>query len=356
MKRKKLLIDLSILKNMNCGLGQIALNYAKYFEKTYSIENSQYDLYLLLPRSMKGKFGDQVKYVTSGWWKNFLPLFIPRVDVWHSIHQLSKFRPAFKSTKLILTIHDLNFIYEKKGRKKEKKLRKLQRKFDRADIITCISNFTKSDICSHINVGIKQLEVIYNGVEDMTHQPEKKPDFIVNEKPFFFTLGQIKFKKNFHVLLPLMSLYPDIDLYIVGQDNTNYAEEMRTKILETPYKNVHLTGSVSNEERVWMYKNCKAFLFPSLFEGFGLPVIEAMAFGKPVFTSKETSLKEIGGDRAFFWDNFETLHMKEIIDRYLPEFYSSDENKQKNSEYARNFTYHLHLKKYLAIYEEQLFS
>ncbi|MDR1503135.1 MAG: glycosyltransferase [Prevotella sp.] len=84
--------------------------------------------------------------------------------------------------------------------------------------------------------------------------------------------------------------------------------------------NVFLSGVIDAPEKVWMYRNCEAFLFPSKFEGFGLPLIEAMLFGKPVFSSRYTSLPEVGNKYAFFWDNFDAKHMKEVVEKNLNRF------------------------------------
>jgi len=150
----------------------------------------------------------------------------------------------------------------------------------------------------------------------------------------------------------MMKLFPDKELYIAGEKNSKYGDLIERRIREGNLTNVHLVGTVTNEERTWLYKHCEAFLFPSLFEGFGLPVIEAMQFGKPVFSSKETSLKEIGGEYAFFWDNFEPEEMKKVIDKHLDNFYQSSVLAEKNKSYAFSFSYQKHIERYLNIYRQ----
>jgi len=354
MKKKKILIDLSILKNEYCGLGQIALNYGKYFEQ-YCLKSEQnFDIFLLVPKHMVGRFGNNVKYIPIYWWSRYLLCLFPKFDVWHSIHQLSYYRPVDKRTKHLVTIHDLNFIYEKTALKQRFRLKKLQAEVDRADQIICISKFTKQDVEKFIKLRNKNIQIIHNGVEQTTGNTTSKPNFIKGDKPFFFSIGEIKKKKNFHVLLPLMKLYQDKHLFIAGRLGTQYAEYLQSIIESEKIDNVHLVGLVTNEERVWLYSHCEAFLFPSLFEGFGLPVIEAMSFGKPVFSSKETSLKEIGGDCSFFWNNFEPEHMKEFIDTLLNNFYKSSDLAKKNINHSKLFNYKTHMEKYLKEYENLL--
>ena len=351
MKKKKILIDLSILKHLYCGLGQIALNYGNYF-KTHHTGKENYEIYLLLPKKMFGIFGDKVNYIATSVWNKHFPFLMPRFDVWHEIHQLCRYKPAGRKTKVVLTIHDFNFVYEKKGVKLEKYLNRIQNKINRADKITCISNFAKEETRKHASLNNKLIDVIYNGVEQLDSKPAKQPVQVKGGIPFFFSIGQVRQKKNFHVLIPMMKLFPEKMLYIAGDNNSSYGKYIEEKIIEEGVKNVCLLGEISNEERIWLYRNCEAFLFPSLLEGFGLPVIEAMSFGKPVFSSQETSLKEIGGECAYFWEDFEPEAMKKLIDNNLQNFYLSAEPAQKNIEYAHSFSYDKHMKRYLEVYKE----
>ena len=350
--KRKVLLDLSILQEERfCGLGQIAINYARYYKENYS-EKEDYELFFLVPRDMFGAFGPNITYIEPTKAKRELPFLMPYVDAWHAIHQLSKYRPFWSRTKYILTIHDCNFIYETTGEKQEKYRKRLQRKIDRADRIIGISHFTKDEVSKYFDLKGKEIEVIYNGVERLDVKEAKQPQGVDPSTPFFFTIGQINPKKNFHVLLPLMKFFPEKNLYIVGSKDSSYATSIEETIKQEGLKNVHLLGVASDEERVWLYKNCKAFFFPSLLEGFGLPVIEALSFGKPVFSSSATSLKEIGGEHVFFWDNFEPEAMKLVIDENLNKFDQSPTLKQNEIEYALSFSYKEHIEKYIRIYKE----
>ena len=105
--------------------------------------------------------------------------------------------------------------------------------------------------------------MIYNGVEEIYKKPSSKPDGLI-EKPFFFSISAFRPKKNFHVLLDMMKLMPDKHLYIAGNNKTEYGEMIEDRIEKEGIKNVTLLGVVSEEEKVWLYSNCEAFLFPSL--------------------------------------------------------------------------------------------
>jgi len=107
---------------------------------------------------------------------------------------------------------------------------------------------------------------------------------------------------------------PNYNLIIAGNSNKPYGEDIKNFIkankLET---RVFLAGKISEIEKQYYLKNCLAFLFPSIREGFGLPPIEAMKFSKPVFLSDKTSLPEIGGENAYYWKNFDPEYMKDIL-------------------------------------------
>lgn len=348
--KKKILVDLSILKHRNCGLGQVASNYGRYFKEHYK-ESKEFDIYVLLPKKMVGEFGSEINYIPSNWLFKYFPFLLPTFDVWHAIHQLSHFRPFHKRTKLILTIHDFNFMYEKKESKSRKYLKKLQSEIDRADKIFCISEFSKSEAERFADLKGKPIDVIYNGVEQFDFSIAKRPDFIKSFTPFFFSIGQIKTKKNFHVLLPLMKMIPERDLYIAGKGGTPYKDQIQETIENENLTNVHLIGEVTDSERIWLYNHCEAFLYPSLFEGFGLPVVEAMYFGKPVFTTEETSLKEIGGGLTYIWNNFEAPYMKDVLISGLTVFKKYPVKAKQNIDYAKSFSYEKHMEAYMRVYK-----
>ena len=341
----RILIDLSILKNVHCGLGQVALNYGYFFRDNYTPQAGE-QIFLLVPKAYIGAFGSKVRYITARKIYRIMPWLIGfRFDVWHAIHQLSRYKPFTRH--YVLTIHDFNFIYEKTGSKTQKYLRMVQSKVDRAERILAISKFAKAETERYMRLGDKHVDVIYNGIERIDLKPEEAMSAV--RQPYLFSIGEIKEKKNFHVLLDMMTHLPDLQLYIAGKSDTPYADHIRSKIAERSIKNVHLLGLVSEAQKTWLYRHCRAFVFPSLFEGFGLPVVEAMLFGKPVVCSNETSLTEIGGDHVtFFPKGYPAAESAQLIATAA----LTPAQAEANLQYARSFTWERHMQAYLSIYRK----
>lgn len=354
MSRKKILVDLSALDDVYQGMGQIALNYGHYFKETYRRKTSPYDLTLLLPKAYFGKFGDEPKYLSSSnWLRRHCRYLFPKFDLWHNIHHTSRFKPySAGATKYIYTIHDFNCLmleYEGTQQKVNSSYRRMNRHIRKSDLIIAISEFVCQQIGQFLSVRNTPIRMIYNGVEKIADIPPVKPRNEIKQ-PFFLSISAFREKKNFHLLLDMMQLMPQKQLYLAGNDNTEYGRRIKERIANEKITNVHLLGKVSEAEKVWLYAHCEAFLFPSTFEGFGLPVIEAMQFGKPVFSSKETSLKEIGGSCTYFWDSLNPKAMKNVIEENIDNFYQTPELADMEKRYADTFSYKTYFEKYEEIY------
>lgn len=354
--KKKILIDLSILRHPMCGLGQIALNYGRWYQQNAADLSDRLDITLLVPKNYIGAFGDNVRYLKRNDIRRQFPFAMPYYDIWHAINQATAFRPKSRRTRFIFTIHDVNFLHEKPDGKQNKYRRKLQRMCDRASEFTFISRFALDDTSRVINLRGKPSRVIYNAVEDLTvgaqEQPPQlshffnRPEEQKEPTPFFLALGEVKEKKNIHTLLPLIEHFPNHHLVIAGNDNTEYATQLRH--LSASNHRIHIIGIVSDAQRRWLYSHCSALLFPSVAEGFGLPLIEAMQWGKPVFCSNKTSLPEIGGPYAHYFTDFDPQHMAQIVKQGLAEY--TPEKAAAEQAYAATFSYEKHMKNYLDLY------
>jgi glycosyltransferase involved in cell wall biosynthesis len=116
---------------------------------------------------------------------------------------------------------------------------------------------------------------------------------------------------------------------------------------------VKLIGAVTEEEKSWYYEHCKAFVFPSRGEGFGLPVVEAMHFGKPVFLSASTSLPEVGGDAAYYFESFDPAAMQRVFENGMNDFNNHDRVVTIKQQ-AEKFSWDKAAREYLDVYRNCL--
>ena len=147
--------------------------------------------------------------------------------------------------------------------------------------------------------------MIYNGVSVRTFDQVQRPVF-VPEGDLLFSIGVIQMKKNVGVLIDFMRHLPcNYKLIMAGNKSTDYAKELQHQIDSSGLQErIIMPGTISEEDKFWMYNHCKAVLFPSRFVGMGLPPVEAMRFGKPVFASTFSSIPEICGEHAYYWTTF----------------------------------------------------
>lgn len=344
----RILLDLYKMKTLNSGLGQFSKNFA---ETALRWTPSEYQLNFLLPAG--SNFDTQhTPAISANLWRRYFPQFNPNYDLWHSLQQYPSFFPNSK-TKQLLTIHDLNFLIEKSKVKQQKYLDILKRNIEKATAINCISEYTASVLKSRINVEGKPMRIIYCGSK-VQEFPEFVPDFPWLKKKYFFSVGIFNAKKNFEVLIPLMNYFEDYMLVIAGNHQTAYGNKVKDLIEKHRLQNrVMLPGQISEEEKYWLYAHTEALLFPSLAEGFGLPVIESMSQGKPVFLSRETALPEFGGDLAYYFESFQAEEMANFIQEKLSLFSQNGvELKGKLKDQAAKFSWENCLNAYLSYYSD----
>ncbi len=197
-------------------------------------------------------------------------------------------------------------------------------------------------------MGNKPLEVIYDGYDTKEFPDFDQPVYRPGKK-FIFSIGTVLPKKNFHVL-PALLKNNDYELVIAGNIDKTYGEKITEAAkLHGVSDRLTLTGPVSEEDRYWYYTHCMAFAFPSLAEGFGLPVVEAMHYGKPVFISTLTSLPEIGGDMAYYFNDFDAAHMQAVFEKGM-QHYNSTHPAAAIQQRAQQFNWVNTARSYLAIY------
>ena len=292
--------------------------------------------------------------------KTLHKILMPKLNnnfIWHTTFQHSDYIPLLdKRNKLVLTIHDLNFLYIKgiSEAKKEKYIKGLQSKINRADAVVCVSSYVRNDVLKHCKIPPANIIKIYNGTNQLDKPLLSNKSFKPTQ-PYLFSIGTIKEQKNFHVIFPILKENPNLQLIIAGvADDSNYLKKIETFFNENGlFNGFKFVGQITEQEKAWYYHNCEAFIFTSLSEGFGLPVIEAMSAGKPVFLSRLTALPEIGGDEAYYFDNFESTSMCRLFNKGMNHFNQNrEENSKRNILRAKEFSWEKAASEYINLYNQ----
>lgn len=348
---KNIIFDCERMKYADTGLYSYCLSLGKILEKKMAEENEERITFFSPPR-VRPLLGYQSANITHHSLQKFYMPNLKGYDVWHSTYQGSHYIPRRnKKIKVILSIHDLNFLYENKTPARQAvHLKHLQDNIDRSDAIICISDFCRNDVLTHCNTGNRPVHVIYNGTNHLT-LPELTAASYKPKRPFLFSLGVMCRKKNFHVLLPLLKQNMNMELLIAGRpDDMDYfnfiKQSARTLRVD---QNLRMLGSISENEKSWYYRNCYAFALPSVAEGFGLPVTEAMSVGKPVFLSDRTALPEIGSNMAFYFHDFTASHMQNVFQAGMQR-YEDQKMEQAIQHHCKNFSWDKAASEYLKVY------
>lgn len=217
----------------------------------------------------------------------------------------------------------------------------LKRSIKNADKIIAISEATKNDIIELFEIKPEKIQTIYNGTNinseyKVTEKEEQeiKEKFDIQSTPYIFFISTIEPRKNIPTLIKAYNYVRekgiDLKLIIAGGLGWKY-ENILKEIEESKYKeDINLPGYVSKEEKQYLLKNTKALVYPSLYEGFGLPILEAMANGALVITSNVSSLPEVGGDIAYYYNN--VLNHEELGEKIIQVLNISEEAKQEKLE------------------------
>jgi len=318
----KIILDCDLMRYKDSGLYHYCLNLGTYVNRMLG-NGSKDTISFYVPPAEAASFGpDACCFKERKWHHKLFKPFLWDCDIWHAPFQSGRIVPkSQRGIKILLTIHDLNCLHEGKSKKEQThSLQKTQRLIDQADALVCISHHCKKDVLEHMDVGNKPVHVIHNGTHHV-QPPPVRPSGYMPTRPFLFTMGYVNRKKNVHTLISLLK-DESVELVIAGKlDEPDYIQLMKQQARQAGViDRLHILGPVSEADKAWYLQNCMACFLPSLAEGFGAPVVEAMAFGKPLFLSNRTSLPEIGTDVAFYFNAFEPEHMLDVYRNGMKEY------------------------------------
>lgn len=357
MNRKPtLFLESHHLENPFFGFGQFNFHFLKAL-KQLDIESLDITLHAGDPLKWRATFDDAFSYKKYKAITRYRATRIrKKYDLWHALNQNTKIEP-YHNIPYLLTVHNITYIKNSNTYMQEKVHQRFQEKLNRSQAITYISEYAKQSTHDFFNVPQVPEYVIYNGnpIPAITISKKYKPTIPI-EGSFLFTIGECTARKNFKSLVYMLAELPNKKLVIAGKKTTQEAQVIRDLIA---HKNltgrVFMVGKVSEEDKQWYYKNCEAFVFPSLREGFGLPVIEAMHYGKPVFTSNNTSLPEVGGTIAQYWDHYDPTYMAATLIDGLKTIQANKEDYEKKAmTRASSFSWDKAASQYLKVYKTLL--
>jgi len=281
-----------------------------------------------------------------------------KIDVFFSpTHYL----PLRSTVPSVISILDVSYLYFP-GLFKKKDLYQLKLwgkySINKADKILTISNSSKNDIIKAYGISEAKVSVVYPGIKQVLNvkfmdKKELAKKFGIKENYILF-VGTLQPRKNIARLIEAFSKLKnnDLQLVIIGKKGWQYEE-----ILQAPEKfgvkeKVKFLEGIIDEDLPSFYKNAIYFVLPSLYEGFGLPVLESMQYGCPVITSNISSMPEAGGDAALYVDPYSVDDMAEKLDNLIKDNKLREELVKKGYEQVKKFSWEKTAKETLSVLKE----
>ena len=297
------------------------------------------------------------------WWNLWaLPNYLRQnpVDIFHTQYIAPFWLP--KNIKLVLTIHDISFNFFPKYIKKSdlfflKTL--LPRSIRRADKIITVSQSEQEQIINFYKIQPEKIDFVYNGVdyENFAKEFSEEEKEKVRQKynlpqKFLLYIGTFQPRKNIPVLIEAIKSL-DIKLILAGNRNArNFDKKINEVIEKNNFQNkVIFPGWIDEEDKPALLQIADCFVFPSLYEGFGIPIVEAMAAGTPVISSNKTSLPEVGKDGVLFCDPKNTDEFSKRIYQAIADENLKADIIKRGSEIAKLYSWQKTAEKTLNMYK-----
>ncbi|MEI9919622.1 MAG: glycosyltransferase family 1 protein [Bacteroidota bacterium] len=349
---------------LNSGIGTVIqnflINYSGEFE--LSVIGNPDDLdykknYQIIPSSTKIY---SIKEQTE------LPRLIPKCDIFWSPHYNVPLLPI-KARKRVVTIHDVFHLAYRSEASIAQRIYSsvvMNQAVNRSDKVITVSKFSESEIRKYLNVKANKIEVIYNGVDhnlfriinDNAGLTAIKKKYNLPDR-FILYVGNVKPHKNLrNVIEAMKKLGGDHRLVIVGKKHGFITgDPLLFQQIEQDKSfagRVIFTDFVPNEDLPYLYNLASLFVFPSFYEGFGLPPLEAMACGCTVVASNAASIPEVCGDAATYFDPFNVNEIASKISEALSG--NREEQKRKGVERAAMFSWSDFYKKQTQVFKTLL--
>lgn len=280
------------------------------------------------------------------------------------VHSTAYTLPQLFSSRLVVTVHDLSFLIFPQYHTSENYqwlFTNLMYLNSRPDAVICDSEQTRRDVVKYFHVPEGKLEVVYLGVDKQYFEKMDAGPLIQSyglEPGYLLCVSSIEPRKNFERIIRVFAQlvkqpqYEQLKLVCVGGQgwkNTNIFELVQELGLE---EKVKFLGYVEQEKLPGIYQGASIFLYPSLYEGFGLPVLEAMASGTPVITSDVSSLPEVAGQAAIMIDPYDEKQLYDSIQHLLVNKGKRQELSRRGSLQAQKFSWEQTARNTLEVYKK----
>jgi glycosyltransferase involved in cell wall biosynthesis len=288
-------------------------------------------------------------------------------DIVHMPNQHFARYALFLNRPFIVTVHDLARCYFNFDRETitEKILLNLDiRYIKRASHIIAISQSTKSDLTKYLRIPETRISVIYNGVDHNIFKPyepyQMRPYHVtLSHKPYILYVGSERRRKNlgrlFEAFAMLRQEFPELKLVKVG--DSGRSKQSRSEMLKKLSslgitEDVTFVDYISELELAYYYSSATLLAYPSLYEGFGLPPLEAMACGCPVVTSNTSSLPEVVGEAGIMVNPYDTSSLVLAMRRVLTDDKLRDSMVRKGLEQSNKFSWEKNAELTLQVYNK----
>lgn len=313
--------------------------------------------------------GARVKKVLAGIkWYGFAEQFLFPFLIWRERPDLMHFShfnaPILCPVKFVVTIHDLILIKFPTFRATTLgpviyKIKNLAYKIviysalKRARKILTVSEYTKQAVIKQFKINPDKIIAIYEGISDLTHDDQPLKNFKPIARPYLLYVGSAYPHKNLEGLIKIFSEInensPYLKLILVGKND--YFYDRLKRYAKNFSKNIIFHGYVPDGDLDLLYKNALIYVFPSFYEGFGLPPLEAMARGLPVVSSNKTCLPEILGQAALYFNPEDEADMKNKIELAIADGKLRENLRLKGYEQAKKYSWKNCAAKTLEVYK-----
>lgn len=282
-------------------------------------------------------------------------------DLLHPTYYDPYFLKYLGKKPFVLTVHDMiHELYPHDFPPQDLTVIQKKTLIERADAIVAISKNTRDDILRFTDAEPDRITVIYHGnpFESLEQSLKSEPKYLKFEKPFILFVGKRQGYKNFeffiHAMAPLIKSNESLHVCCAGGGPFTLNEQnlIRNLTLQSKVHYIQPKDMLLKS----LYLNAQAFVFPSLYEGFGLPILEAFSNGCPVILSNSSSLPEIAADAAFYFDPNDLNSLTECIEAVLSDRKSRDELIKKGYERLKFFSWEKTATKTKQIYEDVLYQ